>query len=125
MCKKCENEKFNARIYNEDESAYVDTSFTLKELRQTAAAISNLAVEKKERQGLLVASAMGLHAARIEELSKDLSIARARLDAFREDVQQACENEKPENLKEVILGLLRTDEEVVKLAEQLFELGVL
>lgn len=125
MCEKCENEKFNARIYNEDESAYVDTSFTLKELRQTAAAISNLAVEKKERQGLLVASAMGLSAARIEELRKDLSIARARLDAFREAVQQACENEKPEDLKKVILGLLKTDEEVVKLAEQLFELGVL
>lgn len=125
MCEKCENEKFNARIYNEDESAYVDTSFTLKELRQTAAAISNLAVERQDRQGLLVASCMALSASRIEELSKDLTISRARLDAFREAVQQACENEKPEDLKKVILGLLKTDEEVVKLAEQLFELGVL
>lgn len=123
MCEKCETEKFNARIYNEDESAYVDTAFTLKELRQTAAAISNLAVEKKERQGLLVASAMGLHAARIEELSKDLSIARARLDAFREAIQRACENEKPEDLKEVILGLLKTDEEVSQLAKHLLEIG--
>lgn len=124
MCEKCENEKFNARIYNEDESAYVDTSFTLKELRQTAAAISNLAVEKKDRQGLLVASCMALSAARIDELSKDITILRARLDAFREAVQQACENEKPEDLKGAILNFLEADEKVSSLAKQLLELGV-
>ena len=125
MCEKCENEKFNAQIYNEDESAYVDTSFTLKELRQTAAAISNLAVERRDRQGLLVASCMALSAARIDELSKDLTISRARLDAFREAVQQACENEKPEDLKGAILNFLEADEKVSSLAKQLLELGVL
>lgn len=125
MCEKFETEKFNARIYNEDESAYVDTSFTLKELRQTATAISTLAVERKDRQGLLVASCMALSAARIGELSKDLTISRARLDAFREAVQQACENEKPEDLKGVILNFLEDDEKVSSLAKQLLELGVL
>lgn len=125
MCEKCETEKFNARIYNEDESAYVDTSFTLKELRQTATLISTLAVERKDRQVLLVASCMALSAARIDELSKDLTISRARLDAFRETVQQACENEKPEDLKGKILNFLEADEKVSSLAKQLLELGVL
>ena len=124
MCKHCKTEKFNARIYNEDESAFVDTSFTYKELQQTAAAISNLAVEKQDRQGLLVASTLALSASRFDELHKNLAIARARFDAFREAVQEAVKNEKPEDLKDIISGLLETDEKVNKIAHE-FELGVL
>lgn len=125
MCEKCETEKFNARIYNEDESAYVDTSFTLKELRQTAAAISTLAVERKDRDSLLVASVMALPVSHAEDLAKKLCIANSRLDAFREAVQEACENEKAEDLKDTILGLIDTDKKIGNLALQLVESGVL
>ena len=125
MCDNCQSEKFNTRIYNEDESGYVDASFTYKEIRDTAAAISNRAVEKKDRDSLLVASVMALPVSHAEDLSKKLCIVNARFEAFREAVEEACKKEKAEDLKDIILGLIQTDEKVSKLAEQLIGAGVL
>lgn len=125
MCENCQNEKFNTRIYNEAESGYVDASFTYKEIRDTAAAISNRAVEKKDRNSLLVASVMALPVSHAEDLSKKLCIVNARFEAFREAVEEACKNEKAEDLKDVILGLIEMDKKIGNLALQLVESGAL
>lgn len=125
MCENCQNEKFNTRIYNQDESGYVDASFTYKEIRDTAAAISNRAVEKKDRDSLLVASVMALPVSHAGDLAKKLCIANSRLEAFREAVQEALENEKAEDLKDVILGLIDVDKKIGNLALQLVESGAL
>lgn len=121
MCENCQNEKFNTRIYNKDESGYVDASFTYKEIRDTAAAISNMAVEKKDRQSMLVASVMALPVSHAEELEKKLCIANARIESFQEDVEEACKNEKAEDLKDIILGLIDMDRRIGNLALQLVE----
>lgn len=125
MCENCQNEKFNTRIYNEDESGYVDASFTYKEIRDTAATISNRAVEKKDRDSLLVASVMALPASHAEDLGKRLCIANSRIEAFQEAVEEACKNEKAEDLKDVILGLIEVDKKIGNFALQLVESGAL
>lgn len=125
MWENCQNEKFNTRIYNEDESGYVDASFTYKEIRDTAAAISNMAVEKKDRQSMLVASVMALPASHAEDLGKKLCIANARIESFQEAVEEACKNEKAEDLKDIILGLIDMDRKIGNLALQLVESGEL
>ena len=125
MCENCQNEKFKTRIFNEDESVYVDASFTYKEIRDTAAAISNRAVEKKDRDSLLVASVMALPVSHAEDLGKRLCIANARIESFQETVEEACKNEKAEDLKDVILGLIEVDKKIGNLALQLVESGAL
>lgn len=125
MCENCQNEKFKTRIFNEDESGYVDASFTYKEIRDTAAAISNRAVEKKDRDSLLVASVMALPVSHAEDLGKRLCIENARIESFQEAVEEACKNEKAEDLKDVILGLIEMDKKIGNLALQLVESGAL
>lgn len=125
MCENCQNEKFKTRIFNEDESGYVDASFTYKEIRDTAAAISNRAVEKKDRDSLLVASVMALPVSHAEDLGKRLCIANARIESFQEAVEEACKNEKAEDLKDVILGLIEMYKKIGNLALQLVESGAL
>ena len=125
MCENCQNEKFNTRIYNEDESGYVDASFTYNEIRDTAAAISNMAVEKKDRQSMLVASVMALPVSHAEDLGKKLCIANARIESFQEAVEEACKNEEAEDLKDIILGLIDMDRKIGNLALQLVESGEL
>lgn len=125
MCENCQNEKFNTRIYNEDESGYVDASFTYKEIRDMVAAINNMAVEKKDRQSMLVASVMALPVSHAEDLGKKLCIANARIESFQEAVEEACKNEKAEDLKDIILGLIDMDRKIGNLALQLVESGEL
>lgn len=125
MCENCQNEKFNTRICNEDESGYVDASFTYKEIRDMAAAISNMAVEKKDRQSMLVASVIALPVSHAEDLGKKLCIANARIESFQEAVEEACKNEKAEDLKDIILGLIDMDRKIGNLALQLVESGEL
>lgn len=118
MCENCQNEKFNTRIYNEDESGYVDASFTYKEIR-------DMAVEKKDRQSMLVASVMALPVSHAKDLGKKLCIANARIESFQEAVEEACKNEKAEDLKDIILGLIDMDRKIGNLALQLVESGEL
>lgn len=125
MCENCQNETFNTRIFNEDESGYVDASFTYKEIRDTAAAIRNRAVEKKDRHGLLVASVMALPVSHAEDLGKRLCIANARIESFQKAVEEACKNEKAEDLKDIILGLIEMDKKIGNFALQLVESGAL
>ena len=68
---------------------------------------------------------MALPVSHAEDLGKRLCIANAQIESFQEAVEEACKNEKAEDLKDVILGLIEMDKKIGNLALQLVESGAL
>lgn len=121
MCQKCKDEKFHTRLVSDDESASVETEFTLGELEETLKIVTNVAIQDHDPAALKIASLFSYTAHRFEEVHKERSMYKARFDSFREAIEERQKLPAPE-IKEALSELLEKDKMVGSIFELLGEI---
>ena len=105
------NEKFRTRLIRDDETKYVDTSYTIGELEETLDNLTNSAIYQENPVALKIVSLFAFATKQFEDALKERSILEARFEAFRESVQEI--QQLPSNdVKESLGSLLEIDEEL-------------
>ena len=105
------NEKFHTRLISDDETKYVDTSYTIGELEETLDTLTNAAIFQENPVALKIVSLFAFATKKFEDALEELSMAQARFEAFRESVQEI--QQLPSwNVKESLVALLEVDEEL-------------
>ena len=120
MCQKCKDEKFHTRLVADDETASVETDFTLGELEETLKIVTNAAIQDRDPATLKIASLFAFTAKRFEEVHKDRSMLKARFESFREAIEE-IQNLSDSEIKEAISDLLEKDDRVEAIFEALGE----
>ena len=121
MCEKCKDEKFHTILVSDDESASVETEFTLGELELSFKIVNNAAIQDRDPAALKIASLLSFTTHRFEKVNKDLSMLKARFESFREAIEE-IQNLPDSEIKEAISDLLKNDEIVGKIFEALGEI---
>ena len=120
MCKKCKDEKFHARIVSDDETASVETDFTIGELESTLKAITDIAIKERDPSALKTVSLLAFTSQRFEEVYKERSMLKARFESFREAIEEVQKLPDYE-IKEAISDLLEKDNVLEAIFEALGE----
>ena len=121
MYEKCKEDKFYTRLVTDDETASVETEFTLGELEETLKIVSNRAIIERDPAALKIASLFAFTAKRFEEVAKERFMYQARFEAFREAVEEIKEL-PTEDIKETLERLLEKDEDLAPLLSMLAEM---
>ena len=121
MCKKCKDEKFHARIVSDDETASVETDFTIGELEETLKIVTNAAVQDCDPVVLKIASLYAFTIKRFEVVHMDLSMCKARFDSFREAIEE-IQNLPDSEIKKAVSVLLEMDERVGNIFQEFGEI---
>ena len=121
MCEKCKDEKFHARIVSDDETASVETEFTLGELEETLKIVTNAAIQDRDPASLKIASLFAFTAKRFEEVHKERAMFKARFESCREAIEE-IQNLPDSEIKEAVSYLLEMDEMVGNIFEALGEI---
>ena len=121
MCEKCKDEKFHARIVSDDETASVETEFTLGELEETLKIVTNAAIQDLDPTALKIASLLSFTTHRFEKVRKERAMYQARFESFREDVED-IQKLPDSKIKEAVSDLLESDENVGNFFEALGEI---
>ena len=121
MCQECKDEKFHTILVSDDESASVETEFTLGELELSFKIVNNAAIQDRDPAALKIASLLSFTTHRFEKVNKDLSMLKARFESFREAIEE-IQNLPDSEIKEAISDLLKNDEIVGKIFEALGEI---
>lgn len=109
MCEKYKEDKFHTRLINDDETASVETEFTLGELEETLKIVTNAAIQDHDPAALKIASLFAFIAKQFEDAVEARSIMQTRFEAFREAVQK-IQKLPSGDIKEVLDSLLSADE---------------
>ena len=105
------NEKFRTRLISDDESRYVDTDYTIGELEETLGTLTDSAIFQENPVALKILSLFAFATKQFEDALEERSMAQARLEAFRESVQEI--QQLPSwNVKELLGALLEIDKEL-------------
>ena len=115
------NEKFRTRLIGDDESNYVETDFTIGELEETLANITNSAIFQEDPVALKILSLFAFTTKQFEDTLKEHSIMQARFEAFREAIEE-IQNLPDSEIKEAISDLLEKDDTVGAIFEALGEI---
>ena len=121
MCEKCKDEKFHARIVSDDETASVETEFTLGELEETLKIVTNAAIQDLDPGALKIASLFAFTTKRFDEVNNDRLMSKARFESFREAIEEIL-NLPDSEIKEAVSYLLEMDEMVGNIFEALGEI---
>ena len=105
------NEKFRTRLLSDDETKYVDTDYTIGELEETLGTLTDSAIFQENPVALKILSLFAFATKQFEDALEERSMAQARLEAFRESVQEI--QQLPSwNVKELLGALLEIDKEL-------------
>ena len=121
MCQEYKDEKFHTRLINDDETAHVETDFTLGELEETLKIVTNVAIQDRDPAALKIASLFAFTAKRFEEVHKDRSMLKARFESFREAVED-IQKLPDSKIKEALSDLLEKDDTLEAIFEALGEI---
>ena len=121
MCEKCKDEKFYTILFSDDESASVETEFTLGELEETLNIVTNAAIQDGNLAALKIASLFAFTDKRFEEVNKYRSMLKARFESFREAIEE-IQNLPDSEIKEAVSDLLEKDEMLGYIFEALGEI---
>ena len=121
MCEKCKDEKFHTILVSDDESASVETEFTLGELEKTLKIVTNAAIQDRDPGALKIASLFAFTAKRFEEVHKERSMLKVRFESFREAIEE-IQNLPDSEIKKAVSDLLKRDEVVGNIFEALGEI---
>ena len=105
------NEKFHARLISDDETKYVDTSYTIGELEETLDTLTNSAIYLGNPLALKVVSLFAFATKKFEDALEERAIMQTRFEAFREAVQE-IQQLPSKDVKESLGSLLEIDEEL-------------
>ena len=105
------NEKFHARLISDDETKYVDTSYTIGELEETLDNLNNSAIFQENPVALKIVSLFAFATKQFEDALEEHSMAQARFKYFRESVQ-GVQQLPSWHVKEALGALLEIDEEI-------------
>ena len=103
------NEKFHARLISDDETKYVDTSYTIGELEETLDNLTNSAIFQENSVVLKIVSLFAFATKKFEDALEERAIMQARFEAFREAVQE-IQQFPSSDIKEALDNLLTVDE---------------
>ena len=105
------DEKFCTRLLSDDETKYVDTDYTIGELEETLGTLTDSAIFQENPVALKILSLFAFATKQFEDELEERSMAQARLEAFRESVQEI--QQLPSwNVKESLGALLEIDKEL-------------
>ena len=121
MCQECKDEKFHTILVSDDESASVETEFTLGELELTFKIVNNAAIQDLDPTALKIASLLSFTTHRFEKVRKERAMSKARFESFREAIEE-IQNLPDSEIKEAISDLLERDEMVGNIFEALGEI---
>ena len=121
MCEKCKEDKFYTRLVSDDETAYVETEFTLGELEETLNIVTNAAIQYRDPATLKIASLFAFTTKRFKKVNNERSMYKARFDSFREAIKE-IKNLPDSEIKEAVSDLLERDEMVGNIFEALGEI---
>ena len=121
MCQKCKDEKFYTILVSDDESASVETEFTLGELELSFKIITNAAIQDLDPAALKIASLLSFTTHRFEKVNKERSMLKTRFESFREAIEE-IQNLPDSEIKEAISDLLEKDDTVEAIFEALGEI---
>ena len=107
--KDFKNEKFRTRLIGDDETQYVDTDYTVGELEETLARLTDSAILMKNPVALKIVSLFAFTTKQFEDAVEARAITQVRFDAFREAVQE-IQKLPSEDIKESLDTLLTLDE---------------
>ena len=105
------NEKFHARLKSDDETKYVDTSYTIGELEETLYNLTNSAIFQENPVALKIVSLFAFATKKFEDALKERSILEARFESFKESVQE-IQQLPSKDVKESLGSLLEVEEEL-------------
>ena len=103
--KKPQDERFYTRLISDDESNYVDTDYTIAELKETLDRLTNAAILERHPVALKILSLFAFTTKKFEDVLKGRSIVQDRFDAFREaveEIQQLPSSDIKESLKSLL-----------------------
>ena len=103
------NEKFHTRLISDDETKYVDTSYTIGELEETLDTLTNAAIFLGNPLSLKVVSLFAFATKNFEDALEESSIVKTRFEAFRAAVQE-IQQFPSSDIKEALDNLLTVDE---------------
>ena len=115
------NEKFHARLISDDETKYVDTSYTIGELEETLDRLTSAALIDREPVALKIVSLFAFTNKKFEDTLKEHSIMQARFEAFRESVQE-IQKLPSSDIKESLESLLEVDKALTGILSNIDEL---
>jgi len=121
MCEKCKDEKFHTILVSDDESASVETEFTLGELVGTLEIVTNAAIQDRDHGALKIASLLSLTSHSFEKANKERLMLKARFESFREAIEE-IQNLPDSEIKKAVSYLLEKDEMVGNIFESLGEI---
>ena len=107
--KDLKNEKFHTRLINDDETKYVDTSYTIGELEETLDNLTNSAIFQENPVALKIVSLFAFATKKFEGALEERAIMQTRFEAFREAVQE-IQQLPSSDIKESLDNLLTVDE---------------
>lgn len=107
--KDLKNEKFRTRLISDDETKYVDTSYTIGELEETLDNLTNSAIFQENPVALKIVSLFAFTTKQFEDAVQARDITQVRFDAFREAVQE-IQKLPSRDIKESLDTLLTLDE---------------
>ena len=121
MCEKCKDEKFYTRLVTDDETASVETEFTLGELEETLNTVTYAAIQNRDPAALKIASLFAFTTKRFEKVHKERSMYKARFESFREAIEE-IQNLPDSEIKKAVSDLLERDKMVGNIFEALGEI---
>ena len=121
MCEKCKDEKFHTILFSDDESASVETEFTLGELEETFKIVTNAAIQDRDPATLKIASLLSFTSHSFEKANKEHLMLKARFESFREAIEE-IQNLPDSEIKKAVSDLLEMDEMVGNIFEALGEI---
>ena len=103
--KKPQDERFYTRLISDDESNYVDTDYTIAELKETLDRLTNEAILERHPVALKILSLFAFTTKQFKDAVEARSNTQVRFDAFRglvEEIQQLPSSDIKESLKSLL-----------------------
>ena len=109
--KKPQDERFYTRLISDDGTHYVDTDYTIAELKETLDRLTNAAILERHPVALKIVSLFAFTTKKFEDAVEARSNTQVRFDAFREAVEE-IQQLPSSDIKESLESLLELDKAV-------------